>query len=622
MLGFLACAGLTSEKRPSPLETSVRVMRSVIASPQTEVAVLHRRLPDVRVGWYGLAPAAGAASVFITEAVDDEIAVLSYGALFEESQAASVAAAVAAAWRSGGPARVRALDGCFGALLIDRQDGTLFLLSDSIGRRALRYCVLPDAILVSTHDLPIVATGLCPPDLDLLSAASVLTFGWSIGPTSLVRGIEPCDPNEYVRWSNRKIERVWDPPIRTCARLEQGDSGGRIGKVDQMIELTRANTRRFVRDHSEVDVDLTAGLDSRTVLAITLSLQPRPPLTAVTAGRHSTDVRIARLLARLYDVPRRTSVPNTRNTDAFFEHLRLRAYAMNGATHGKRAVDPPPNLTGRSPTLSGTGGEVYRGFYYGTLRDQDLLQERPVTAAQAILDANISRRPCDWLDADLVRELTERHLFYFERFTRISGVVADLLDVFFVQETLGRWAEDARCFWLAPTFAPFESPQLVRLSFELPPPMSNHMVLHKTILRQHARAAFYLPVNQRYLLPLSKHTKERSRTERLIRSGLSFTEKLSEQVRTVTSSESVASHDQIRSHLFRSLLLDGLQDLILESNSVSRQIADSDYLDTVIREHADGRANHLETIGLLATIEEYRRTLDEAAGMAKRFRYH
>jgi hypothetical protein len=596
-------------------------MRSVIASPETEVAVLHRRLPDVRVGWYGLAPAAGAASVLITEAVDDEIAVLSYGALFEESQAASVAAAVAAAWRSGGPARVRALDGCFGALLIDRRDGTLFLLSDSIGRRALRYSVLPDAILVSTHDLPIVATGLCPPDLDLLSAASVLTFGWSIGPTSLVRGIQPCDPNEYVRWSNRKIERVWDPLIRTCARLEQGDSGGRIGKVDQMIELTRANTRRFVRDHLEVDVDLTAGLDSRAVLAIALSIQPRPRMTAVTAGRHSTDVRIARLLARLYRIPHRASVPSTRDTAAFLVNLRLWAYAMNGITHGKRAVDTPPILTGRSPTLSGTGGEVYRGFYYGDLRDQDLVQERPATAAQALID-RYSRRTLGWLDADLLRDLTERHLLHFERFTRISGIVADLLDLFYVQERLGRWALDARCFWLAPTLAPFESPQMVRLGFQLPPPLSNHMLLHKTILRQHARAAFYLPVNQRYLLPLSKHTGSGSHTERLVQNGLSLGEGFRERLQRFSSSESDDSHDQIRSHLFRSLLLDGLQDLILESNSVSRQIADSDYLDTVIREHADGRANHLETIGLVATIEEYRRTLDEAAGMAKRFRYH
>ncbi len=298
----------------------------------------------------------------------------------------------------------------------------------------------------------------------------------------------------------------------------------------------------------------------------------------------------------------------------------MRAYAMNGATHGKQAVDPSPNPTGRSPTLSGTGGEVYRGYYYGDLRDQDLRQERPAAAAQALLDRYMRRRSCGWLDTDLVRKLTERHLLYFERFTRISGVVADLLDVFYVQERLGRWAGDARCFWLAPTFAPFESPQMVRLGFELPPPISNHMVLHKTILRRHARTAFYLPVNQRYFLPLSKHTRDGSRTERLVRSGLSFAEKLGERVRRFTSSESVASHNQIRSHLFRSLLRDGLHDLILERSSVSLQIADRDYLSSIIRQHADGRANHLEIIGLLATLEEYRRTLDEAAGMAKRIR--
>lgn len=615
MQAFLACASLTPEAGPSALRTSLRVLRSVMASPQTRRAVLHRALPEIRGGWYGIQPSAGPASTLITEAADDELAVLAFGTLFGGHGPSSLASAVAAEWREGGQALVRSLDGCFGALLIDRRERIVYLLSDTIGRRSLRYRLLPEGILVSTHDLPIVSTGLCAPDVDPVSAGSALTFGWSIGARSLVRGIRCCDPNEYVWWKDGATGRVWDPLIRTQDRLEQRDVKGRRAKVDEMIELARTNTQFFLRANPDVNVDVTAGLDSRAVLAIALSVQPASSLTAVTAGTQSTDVRMARLLARLYRIPHRASIPSTQDVDTFAQNLRLWAYAMNGMTHGKRAVDAPPILTGRTPTLSGTGGEAYRGHYYGDLADRELRQERHMTVAQGLRDRLLRPEVLGCMHAEVVNELMERHFLHFERFTRISPITSDLLDLFYALERLGRWALDARCFWLAPTLAPFESPRMLRLAFQLPPPISNHLVLHKTILRRHARAAFYLPVNARYLLPFSSHRKGRSRAHRLMRSGLSLADNLSGRFRRLAADEPVASHDQIRSELFRALLPGGLRDLILEGRSVSQRIVDRDQLCTIIEEHVDGRADHLDVIGPLATLEEYRLMLDEAAGM-------
>jgi hypothetical protein len=48
----------------------------------TDLAVLSQRLPEIHGGWWAIQPRAGGASALITEALDDELAVLTFGVTF------------------------------------------------------------------------------------------------------------------------------------------------------------------------------------------------------------------------------------------------------------------------------------------------------------------------------------------------------------------------------------------------------------------------------------------------------------------------------------------------------------------------------------------------------------
>ena len=97
--------------------------------------------------------------------------------------------------RPGGGA---ATDRLLFSVLIDLTSASLFVVSDPTGRRALRYFCSQELLLISNRDLPIIATGLCELNFDLVSAASIVSCGWSMRGASLVQNLQVCDSHSYV----------------------------------------------------------------------------------------------------------------------------------------------------------------------------------------------------------------------------------------------------------------------------------------------------------------------------------------------------------------------------------------------------------------------------------------
>ncbi len=595
-----------------PIDASLHAINAVL--PRLDISYASRRwsCTSPSGGWYCLQPETGPLSELISQHVEEDLAVLAFGVLFGQSvPGRSTAGACAAAWRKGGPRSIQELDGSFGAVLVARAEKAVYMVSDLAGRRSLRYLTLPNAIVVSSHDLPIVGTGLLEPELDPVSAASVLAMEWSVAGRSLVRGIESCDSAKFVKWQQGEITTQRGmSPVDPREKLELGDQRAIETRRDEIIEIMRTQARTFCANHSRVELDLTAGIHSRTVLTLALSAVPPERLIATTAGRRdSPDVRTARLLARWYGLQHEVAEPGTDNV-YFGAHLQLRAYATNGMTDAKRAADALPSATGRTATLSGTNGELFRGIVYGGIDRETLRLATSDIACSHLVGCYVRSLP--WSDPRLADDLVERVAESVSQAAGMSRLLGDLLDLFCLREK-GRFAGAAKFTWLEPVHAPFESPSVTRLAHTLPAPIGHNMALHKTIIRRYAGKAYWLPVNHKYVLPLAAYADSRSwgLAARTTARVLSASYRLVDSIRFSRSGDSPATHDMVRLQTLAEMVRGPLRDWFVEEDSVSRRLLDKGFVGTLLDKKRSTLADHMRTIGFLATLEQWRKLVHE-----------
>ena len=192
MYTFLVAAGIGREVGPT-LDRARQTSEALMPKLGTSVTSHRASFSTIDGGWFYFLPAPTSPKPLVTEHRDERQAVLVYGDVDDCAGLASPAEQVASTWQAQGLEAVRRLAGSFSAVLIDLTSASLFVVSDAIGRRALRYFCDQDLLLISNHDLPIIATGLCELNFDLVTAASIVSCGWSIRGASLVQNLQVCD---------------------------------------------------------------------------------------------------------------------------------------------------------------------------------------------------------------------------------------------------------------------------------------------------------------------------------------------------------------------------------------------------------------------------------------------
>lgn len=455
------------------LDTASRITRQLTPSLGEKLEVHRRLVPQIAGGWFFISPDSAGAPPLISEAIDNRTAVLVYGEV-EPAGESSAAEQVLRTWHQGGTNAVRSLDANFAAIVVDLPTSTLFIMSDLIGHRALRYHQSGDCLLISTHDLPIVATGLCPTEFDLVSACSIVSMEWSIGGQSLLKHVPVCHPNEYVQYSKAGLKRVPEPLISSNQRIEPGDKRACKAQIQGMIDHMQHRTRRACTGEADIALELTGGLDSRAALAVLHSVVDADRVAAYTQGeKRDLDVAMARCVARTYGLRHETRVPDAPSTDQFSEHARLLAWHMNGDTNGKRALSPLPMCDFTpAPHVAAVGGEIYRRYYHSHVPDGG--PELSVQWALEKLQDHFRNRASrfTWQPPGIVEQLGERFGRTVAPYAALCDHGSDALNLFYLLERFGRWgAIKSRFTWRTPHFSPFMSPRLVQMAFELPSPI-------------------------------------------------------------------------------------------------------------------------------------------------------
>ncbi len=597
------------------MQCSMQVTKKLFDSFGFPTVISKKFIPEMNVRWFCLTPEVDNKVDLISEYANEQVVLIVFGHVYAVNGTNQNAAlAVFEAWKKDGIDAVRSLDGCFSAVIVDLIKHIIYITSDIIGNRSLRFFNNKNTLLVSVHDIPIIATGLCATELDTVSAGSSVLFDWSFGGKSMLKDITVCSPFDYYTWCNGDFNRTHKPLLKTSERIDANDKNGIKRQVDLMIGNMRRNTRHFCGDNSNIYMELTAGIDSRVILAILLSVVDASRITAVTAGhKYSLDVKTAKLLADKCNVKYEYSAPDFPDKDIFLKNTKILAFFMNGDTSGKRAITGGYSYDA-TPKLGGNSGEIFSGAFYNYFYAKSDLFD-VVNFFEFLQKILSNGNELSWKDEHIPESINRRLEGAINLYRKMCTKEYDILDFFYLFERCARWGSmNAQFTWMPNKFSPFESPGLVRLAFKLPPPIGYHYLFHRTIIERFLPASKYLPINEKNILPLLSHSPYARLLSGIIRCSMRYKRKA---VVCFTSSDELHDHEQDRSEMFSCLLNDDIRDILLAEKSIGCEMFKKKSLIKIIDDHIAGKRNNLNVIGNLIGIESFRLLINEVTKARK-----
>ncbi len=616
MYSFLFFAAKSREANFQTYERACEITRSLMPSLGCSLEIGWKALPQVNGGWFYFWPEEIPDNRLVTEFANTDLAVLVFGDMVRPS-GVPMAELVAQTWKTGGLDAVRNLDGSFGAVIVDPAENTVYLVSDLMGLRTLTYFENGEVLLVSPHDVPIVATGLCPIEYDLVSAASLIACDWSLGGKPLLKTLNVCDPNEYITWRNGNLRKTRGALVFHEKRIAADNSKGRNSQIDLMIETMRDNARGLCSGAPEIQVELTAGMDSRMVTALLLSVIEGSRINAITGGDAChNEVKTASRMAGKYCFNHRSFRPGKESGESFLPLSRLLAFVTNGMTNSKRATFSMPKVDAESPpTFIGNGGEIYSGFYGPSPLRRRPLDKYSTYDILQYLERQFPRiRQLKWSEPGTKELLLSRLTCSVESLEKISSEPSDVFNLFYLFERYCRWGSgSARRTFVRKRFSLFESPALIKLAYQLPPPITQNCLLHRTTIKRYTPEAYRWLINRCKYLPLFDYPKaSKAFTESMIRANR-VTVALQNRL---PSAKKTRAHEQLAGDVFATRLGDTLRDMLLSRESLCQQILHKKTIEDMLDEHISGRRNHLHIIGFLATLEQWNKLMVAAANWA------
>ena len=266
---------------------------------------------------------------------------------------------------------VSRVDGIFVLALFDTLGNELTLVSDRLGLRPLYYRATADEFAFASEVKSIADLPGCPKRLDRLGMEEFLAYGWMLNDRtwfedirvlglSAILTVTATGMSQATYWSWTEVQ-----PLPASVSFDEA--------AEEMARLWEKAVGRRVRTNHRYGLQLSGGLDSRSILAA--MPKQRLPITCVTMGvAGCDDIKIARQAALTSECPHVVveldqiddflvkREPFVWLTDGMVSTLHLHASTM--ATALRDAGDF---------SLNGFGGEVILG---GAAINTDLSPEK------------------------------------------------------------------------------------------------------------------------------------------------------------------------------------------------------------------------------------------------------
>ena len=313
-------------------------------------------------------------------------------------------------------------------------------------------------------------------DRPLFDALGVLGEGWFPGNLTAHRGLRRLYPNHVLSTADWSVRRHWPGPEAPGP----ADAPPPEAIVDEFTDLVQAQLAALVAGPRRVAVALTAGLDSRSMLAMARPFGDAIECVTVVAGdRHRTDSVIAGRIAADLGIPH-LKLPRVLATPEQQALFLRRGGHCNGDANRLYHPSTWP-LAERHVFVGGFGAEVARAFFW---RPGDGPDTR-LGAEQMVQRMGLPRHPA-LLEALRGREADLPHgLDGYRR-----------LDLLYIEERIAPWASVQ--FASDPTLLrqnPMSTMRGVELMTLLPPDWKRESRLGHEIVRRNWPELARYPIN-------------------------------------------------------------------------------------------------------------------------------
>ena len=607
MYTFLFVANLEGKPCKDFLQRCARITKKWMPAFDIELTEGYSLFPESHSGWLWLTPPNSDDFSLISEAIDQQYAVIVFGDLVEDSHH-NPAQTVYDAWVSGGWSQVRKLEGCFSSVILDRSNGRVVLIGDRMGRRALSYHTNDRVLIVSPHDVVLAATGRIPVEFDEVSISSVVAVQWSLRGKSLLKDVQTCHPSEYIQWSDEQIKSFSDSVINPHQRIIQGDCKAVSRNLDRMIEIGQTNARKFSANQQEFKCDLSAGFDSRVTWSLLLSVVDEPSrIIANSCGEaNNIEVQTAHRLAKIYGTRFSSYIESPPSPDEFVARCDLLAFAMNGGTDGSRAIKYPTVFSQNPKTYAcGAGGEIFRGFYYPHEPYFTPLNLTPTDALQ-ILRKKTQLANLPWKSPELAEAVLDRLNSVINELATFSGNGYDILDMFYLYERFGVWgAGQARQTWKDPRWSPFISPQMVQTAYMMPAPIAKFSTIHQESLRRFTPKTYWIRVNGK-LLFFEGEGSIKQWLKKIDNRYQGSLRRIKRVLNVGNVSRKTKDMNQLVHDFLAGPLLKIVREMIMDDDSFALKIFSKHGVELLLKEHESGVKNNTGVLGYLVSMERWR----------------
>lgn len=298
-------------------------------------------------------------------------------------------------------------------------------------------------------------------DSDLFNRLNVVREGWFPGGLTAHRGVERLLPNFYLDIATWTVRRHF--PLAELVRTESPDDA-----VEEFIALVRKQISALLKEPERVAQALTAGQETRSLLAISRPFVDQIDFVTVTGhDRHAVDTIMARRISTDMNLRHRElqRVKATKDqTEIFFRRGGHSVGDSNAVYHP--SVWP---IAASHNFVGGVGGEIGRAFFW---RQGDTDTTR-ISPKQLILRMGLATDP-------RVQD------FIGEWMKSLAGIpMLDILDLAYAENRVAPWASAQ--FFSDPglvRFAPLLTQRNVEILLSLPTDWRRSGRLFPEIIRQ------------------------------------------------------------------------------------------------------------------------------------------
>lgn len=362
------------------------------------------------------------------------------------------------------------LEGIFTALRIDLDAVEVECLTDPVGMAKVFLARDASGWLLSNSVEAIESlTGLRSPDP--LGVSALVSLGWPVSRT-LLEGVRPLAGGCLHRFLPERHE---ERRYLTAEMVAPRNNAHRIEGAAELADRLRKTTAAAVSATPEISCPLTAGRDTRVLLALMLSLGERDADYYTSGLPGEPDVEIAQRIAREADVAYRLLTPDVPAEPSRWAEITARFAAQTGGMatlHGiSDHIDHGEEPGQLGLKIWGPGGEIARAGNIGMLipfvsqmpglRLSWEAQKRTLETKTSTLSGVVRREAV---------EATRRYLREFADRRRAEGWRSrEVLEAYYAFERVRNWASTGvrRVSGATDLFSPFVSRDFYEYAFSL-----------------------------------------------------------------------------------------------------------------------------------------------------------